>query len=313
MVSKIALLLALFSPLAFGAGLTYPISSSKGGTGVASPTAGRMCIANGSSPMSFDAKATYDTATKRMTLITADADDIPLILKSTSNTGVVRQEFQALNNGELFEFSADFNGDELDVQSDTHTIFKFTKGGDSQALGTMTVGQSPNASGITSSATGLVLGGGATGTIFPNATTGAGIRSGNSPRRLDIIAGNGSTTGFPIVVSAAPSNYGLMIVRGQAANDGGGVCNASENSNNPVAEGWTCATTGTAGRFQVTFGTAFADNPICLANSANSSGTTDGYVVGYPTTTTVDLQGRLSGTNTNTVPVAFICIGQRGA
>lgn len=158
-----------------------------------------------------------------------------------------------------------------------------------------------SSSAITSSASGLALGADA-GVVFPNGSTGAGIYSGNTPRKLNVISGNGSGVTYPILVSAGAPTYGQLIVHGSVSAAGAPTS----------GEGWSVFSY-SAGYLVITFTTDFASTPQVIC-SPGGSGTAVTVVVDSVTTH----RANMYTANSSKVSIAgteihFMIIGQRGS
>lgn len=118
------------------------------------------------------------------------------------------------------------------------------------------------------------------------------------------IANSAYTVRLPAVVSARPSTNGLMIVRGFV--DAAGQ---SPGSGTSFGEGWTA--TLTTNTYTITFSTAFFDNPVIIATSANAPGPFFCGVVSSPSTSSFSIQIKDDSGTLRTAPFYFTAIGQR--
>jgi hypothetical protein len=148
---------------------------------------------------------------------------------------------------------------------------------------------------LTNSSNNLVTSGG----ISPQSSSSALLTNSSSNRTLSVTT-NGTSTAYPIVVSAAPSTHGLMIVRGRISDTGTLLS----------GEGIASITHSSTGLYTVTFTTTFADVPSITATSLN-----DTFISlnGDATASQVTFQVRTGGNVLVDSIFHFSASGQRGA
>jgi hypothetical protein len=138
--------------------------------------------------------------------------------------------------------------------------------------------------------------------VYPGTSAGAAFAQGSSNRTLNVQTTGGGAT-LPIVTSPAPSSHGLVVIRGSVAGDGTIV----------RGEGFSVSKTGT-GTYDITFTQAFAEAPVVVSCARASGATavpngeaTTGVTISVWNTT--DTPAKID----NTLQLAFVAIGQRGA
>jgi hypothetical protein len=180
----------------------------------------------------------------------------------------------------------------------------FSVGSTGQATGLFTLfsGVGASSAGLYSSAGGALV---TQSGLYPSSSANALIQAGGA-NFLNVVSSSGANAGRPVVVSAIPSNAGLMIVRGAAAVDGSTASIA-------FGEGFTVSRSGSA-QVLITFTNAFFDSPAVTATPAKLDGGIKNNsltVSSTPTTVTVDSVNAATGSAQNT-QFHFIAIGQRG-
>lgn len=137
------------------------------------------------------------------------------------------------------------------------------------------------------------------GGIQPNSSGNAVLQSFGDDRTL--VANSSGGQSLPLVVSAAPTTHGLMIVRG-------GIV-----SNTPTStEGYSLFSHPVSGIYNIIFSTPFTDTPAITANI------TDNGVVGFVTLQNLNTSSftaiteKFPGPSPQDANFTFIAIGQRG-
>lgn len=142
--------------------------------------------------------------------------------------------------------------------------------------------------------------------FYLNSSVGAAALDGSFGLRALGIKTDLGTATFPIVVSAAPSSGGLMIVRGTVATGASSLASG---------EGATVSYNSGTQHYTVTFTTAFADTPAVTVTPHVPSGSeffSTGAVISLSASSFTCAAGG-NGAGFVTSGFSFIAIGQRGA